>query len=188
MSENASSYSNSNSASLPPPSALESIVLGGLVVGVLDILDAITFSAIRSGTKPVTVLQSVAAGLIGRQAAFGGGARTAALGLALHFLNATLFAIAYYFLCRSFPALNRHAIIAGLIYGVAAHLVMQYIVLPNSALGPRTRPVPLIGHINGYVGHALLVGLPISLISRWSAKRQMAKNSGLRSQFLIPDS
>jgi len=59
---------------------------------------------------------------------------------------------------------------------------MQYIVLPNSALGPRTRPAPFIVHVNGYVGHALLVGLPIALISRWSAKRQMAKNSGLRTQ------
>jgi uncharacterized membrane protein YagU involved in acid resistance len=181
MSDNASTYSN-NAASLPPPSALESILLGGLVVGVLDILDAITFSAIRSGTRPATVLQSVAAGLLGREAAFNGGAKTAALGLALHFLNATLFAIAYYFISRFFPAINRHAIIAGLLYGVAAHLVMQYIVLPNSALGPRTRPAPFIVHVNGYVGHALLVGLPIALISRWSAKRQLAKNSGLRSQ------
>ena len=178
MSDNASTYSN---ASLPPPNALESILLGGLVVGVLDILDAITFSAIRSGTKPVTVLQSVAAGLLGREAAFGGGARTAVLGLALHFLNATLFAIAYYFMSRFVPTLNRHAVIAGLLYGVAAHLVMQYIVLPNSALGPRTRPAPFIVHVNGYVGHALLVGLPIALISRWSAKRQLAKNSGVRT-------
>ena len=37
MSDNARTDSNS---SLPPPSALESILLGGLVVGVLDILDA----------------------------------------------------------------------------------------------------------------------------------------------------
>ena len=174
MSDKAPSYSDSNS--LPHPSALESILLGGLAVGILDILDAITFSAIRSGTKPVTVLQSVAAGLLGREAAFNGGARTAAFGLALHFLNATLFAIAFYVLSRFSPTLIRHAVIAGLLYGVAAHLVMQYIVLPNSALGPRTRPFTLVVHVNGYLGHALLVGLPIALIARWSAKRQQAKD------------
>jgi uncharacterized membrane protein YagU involved in acid resistance len=178
MSDNSISGSN-NLNSLPPPRALESILLGGLTVGVLDILDAITFSAIRSGTKPVTVLQSVAAGLLGREAAFNGGPRTAVLGLALHFLNATLFAIAYYFLARVLPTINRHAVVAGLLYGVAAHLVMQFIVLPNSALGPRTRPTPLVVHINGYVGHALLVGLPIALISWWSAKRRQAKSATL---------
>ncbi|MEP6570057.1 MAG: hypothetical protein ABJC10_09805 [Acidobacteriota bacterium] len=176
MSDNSISRSN-NPNSLPPPRALESILLGGLAVGVLDILDAITFSAIRSGTKPVTVLQSVAAGLLGREAAFNGGAKTAVLGLALHFLNATLFATAYYFLTRVLPKINLHAIVAGVLYGVAAHLVMQYIVLPNSELGPRTRPTALIVHINGYVGHALLVGLPIALISRWSVKRQQAKSA-----------
>src|SRR5258705_5412369 len=125
MSDNARSYSQNNSDSLPPPSALESILLGGLVVGVLDILDAITFSAIRSGTKPVTVLQSVAAGLLGREAAFGGGAKTAALGLALHFLNATLFPIAYYFISRFVPAPNRHVVIAGLLLCVGAPLGMR---------------------------------------------------------------
>ena len=173
MSNNAPSYSNAQS--LPHPRALESILLGGLAVGVLDILDAITFSAIRSGTKPITVLQSVAAGLLGRDAAFNGGAKTAALGLALHFLNATLFATAFYLLSRFLPTLTRHAVIAGLLYGVAAHLVMQYIVLPNSALGPRTRPFTWVVHVNGYLGHALLVGLPIALIARWSAKRQHTK-------------
>jgi uncharacterized membrane protein YagU involved in acid resistance len=141
-------------------------------VGVLDIMDAITFSGIWRGTKPITVLQSVAAGLLGRESAFGGGAKTAALGLMLHFLNATLFATAFYFLSRFLPMLTRHAVISGLLYGVAAYLLMTYIVIPHSALGPRTRPIPWIVHLNGYIGHALLVGLPIALIARWSARRR----------------
>jgi hypothetical protein len=73
MSEAAIPNSYDQANSLPPPRALESILLGGLAVGVQDILDAITFSAIRSGTPPARVLQSVAAGLLGRDAAFGGG-------------------------------------------------------------------------------------------------------------------
>jgi len=171
MSEDAipSSYVKDNS--LQPPRALESIVLGGLAVGVLDILDAITFSHFWSGAAPARILQSVAAGLLGRDAAFGGGAKTAVLGLVLHFLNATLFASAFYLLTRFFPVLTRHAIIAGLLYGVAAYLLMTYFVLPHSALGPRTRPIPWQVQVNGYVGHALLVGLPIALAARWSARR-----------------
>jgi uncharacterized membrane protein YagU involved in acid resistance len=171
MSEASTSSSLDQANFLTRPRALESILLGGLVVGVLDILDAIIFSAIRSGTPPARVLQSVAAGLLGRDAAFGGGAKTAALGLAFHFLNATLFATAFYLLASFFPVLTRHAIVAGLLYGVAAYLLMTYFVLPHSALGPRTRPIPWVVQVNGYVGHALLVGLPIALISRWSARR-----------------
>lgn len=171
MSEDAIPSSYNKDHSLPPPRALETIALGGLAVGVLDILDAITFSHFWSGTAPARVLQSVAAGLLGRDAAFGGGAKTAALGLALHFLNATLFATVFYLLSRVSPGVIRHAVIAGLLYGAAAHLVMAYVVIPLSALGPRTRPAPWPIQVNSYVGHALLVGLPIALIARWSARR-----------------
>lgn len=166
----------SDSLELPPPRAFDTIVYGGLAVGVLDILDAIIFFGWYRGTSPASVLQSVAGGLYGREA-FNGGAKTAALGLCLHFLNATLFAAAFYFLSRILPMLTRHAVIAGLLYGVAAYLVMTYIVVPNSAYGPRTRPIPWPVHINGYVGHALLVGLPIALITRWSAKRRNRRAS-----------
>jgi uncharacterized membrane protein YagU involved in acid resistance len=170
MTDNATTHSNNNGNSLPHPRAFDTIVYGGLAVGVLDILDAMTFFGIRSGVTPVGVLQSVAAGLLGRQAALNGGAKTAVLGLVLHFLNATLFATAFYFLSRILPVLTRHAVIAGLLYGVAAYLVMTYIVVPHSALGPRTRPIPWPVHLNGVIGHALLVGLPIALIARRSAK------------------
>jgi hypothetical protein len=172
MSEDAIPDSYDNPNSLPYPRALESIVLGGLAVGVLDILDAITFFGLWGGAKPVGVLQSVAAGLLGREAAYGGGAKTAALGLALHFLNATLFATGFYLLSRFFPVITRHPIISGLLYGVAAHLVMAHIVIPLSALGPRPRTPPWPVQVNSYVGHALLVGLPIALISYWSARRR----------------
>ena len=171
MNHNAVKNSLNQTNSLPPPRAFEAIVYGGLAVGVLDILDAITFFGWYRQMTAVSVLQSVAGGLYGRDA-FNGGAKTAVLGLCLHFLNATLFATAFYFLSRILPVLIRHAVIAGLAYGVAAHLVMQYIVIPHSAYGPSTRPTPWPAHVNGYVGHALLVGLPIALIARWSAKRR----------------
>ena len=126
----------------PKPRAFDTIVYGGLLVGVLDILDAMIFYGVRSGITPVRILQSVAAGLLGR-ASYTGGAKTAALGLLLHFFNATLFAIGYYFLSRLLPWLNRNAVIAGLLYGVAAYFIMTFIVVPLSAIGPRTTPIPL---------------------------------------------
>lgn len=170
MSANATTYSPNQSHPLPPR-ALEAIVYGGLVVGVLDILDAITFFGLWGGMTPVRVLQSVAGGLYGRET-FNGGAKTAVLGLCLHFLNATLIAAAFYVLCRIWPTLTRYAVSAGLAYGVFVYFVMTYIVVPHSAYGPRTRPILWPSHVNGLVGHALLVGLPIALIASWSAKRR----------------
>ena len=135
----------------------------------LDILDAMIFYGVRSGITPVRILQSVAAGLLGR-ASYTGGAKTAALGLLLHFFNATLFAIGYYFLSRLLPWLNRNAVIAGLLYGVAAYFIMTFIVVPLSAIGPRTTPIPWAVFLNGIIGHALLVGWPLALVARRSAK------------------
>jgi uncharacterized membrane protein YagU involved in acid resistance len=154
----------------PPasPRAFDTILYGGLIVGVLDILDAITFFGIAYGLTPIRVLQSVASGLLGR-ASYAGGLKTALLGLLLHFLNATIIATIYYFLSRLLPILIRHAVLAGLLYGVAAYFVMSFIVVPLSAIGPRPGP-PLAVFLNGIIGHALLVGLPIALVARRSAR------------------
>ena len=64
------------------------IFWGGLIAGTLDICAAFLTAWLRAGVTPVRVLHFVASGLIGA-AAFNGGARTAILGLALHFLIAT---------------------------------------------------------------------------------------------------
>src|SRR5882672_10827195 len=152
------------------PRAFDTVVYGGLIVGVLDILDAIIFSAIRSHVTPVRVLQSVAGGLLGREATFSGGLKTALLGLVLHFLIATILATVFYVASYILPVLLQHAVLAGLAYGVAVYFVMTYVVIPHSAYGPRNTPVPWTVFLNGIIGHALLVGLPIALVARRSAK------------------
>ena len=50
---------------VPPPLA---VLAGGLAAGVIDISYACTFWAIKAGTPPTRILQSVAAGLLGRRA------------------------------------------------------------------------------------------------------------------------
>lgn len=60
------------------------VSMAALAAGTLDILFAMAFSHLRAGVTPTRTLHSVAAGLLGRDS-FGGGAATAALGLALHF-------------------------------------------------------------------------------------------------------
>ena len=156
---------------LPRPRAFDSIVYGGLAVGVLDFFDATIFFGLWYKVTPTRIWHSVAAGLLGRERAIAGGLKTVVLGLFLHFLIATIIAAVFYCAARILPWLIKHAVISGLMYGVAAYFVMTYVVVPLSAIGPRTAPVPWPSFLNGIIGHALLVGLPVALIAARSARR-----------------
>src|SRR3989442_5019298 len=92
--------------------ALAPILLGGLIAGTLDISYACIYSYIRRGTRPVVILQSVASGALG-QPAFTGGAKSAVLGLAFHFLIALIAATVYYFASRVISFMITHAAISG---------------------------------------------------------------------------
>jgi hypothetical protein len=74
--------------------SVQAILLGGFAAGTLDITAAFINSGLRGGS-PARALQSIAGGLPGREATFQGGLKTAALGLALHFLIATTWAAFY---------------------------------------------------------------------------------------------
>jgi hypothetical protein len=172
MSEHAPANYVSDAARLKPSTprrtrAFETILYGGLVVGVLDALDATIFSGVR-GVSPLRVWQFVASGVLGR-ASFGGGLKTAALGLSFHFVIAFILAGVYYAASLYLPTLLRRAVWCGLIYGVAVYFVMNYVVLPLSAAPPL--PFSLASFVNGVVGHALIVGLPIALIARRASRR-----------------
>lgn len=140
---------------------------GGLVVGVLDALDAMIFSGLHGGVSPSRVWQFVASGVLGR-ASFSGGTKTVLLGLLIHFLISFVLAAIYYGASVKFPMLLRRAALWGVIYGVAVYFVMNYVVLPLSAAPPLSFSVASL--LNGVIGHALLVGLPIALIARRSQK------------------
>src|SRR5215510_833758 len=105
------------------PSAAKAILIGGLIAGALDITYACVFSYIRSGRTPGFILQSVASGALGRRA-FEGGASTAALGLAFHFLIALVAATVYYLASRVLRLMITKAIICGILYGLCVYVVM----------------------------------------------------------------
>ena len=152
------------------PRALETILLGGAVIAILDIANAMTFWALYRGTEPRVVLQSVAAGLLGRPAAFSGGAPTAWLGAFLHVFIASCIAAVYYAACVCLPFLLKRPFVSGAAYGAVVYLVMNYAVVPLS----RTRPAPFVPawFLANFLGHVLLVGMPLALIARWSASRR----------------
>lgn len=151
--------------------AFETIVYGGLAIGILDFLDASIFFPLYYGISWVDVWHGPASGFIGREASRAGGLNTAMLGIFAHFLVAFSIATVYFLLSRFIPFLVKHPVISGLIYGVAAHFVMQYVVIPLSAIGTVPNWPPIGSLLNSLIGHALLVGLPVGLIAAWSAKK-----------------
>jgi hypothetical protein len=156
------------------PRAFETIVYGGLAIGIFDFIDASTFFPLYYGISFQDVWHGPAAGLIGREASRGGGLNTAVLGILGHFLVAFCIATVYFLLSRFIPFLIKHPVISGLIYGVAAHFVMQYVVVPLSAIGSVPNWPPIGSLLNSLLGHAFLVGLPVALIAAWSARKNAA--------------
>ena len=68
------------------PRAFETIVYGGLAVGMLDFLDASIFFPLYYGISFQQVWWGPASGIIGRDAAKAGGWNTALFGILMHFV------------------------------------------------------------------------------------------------------
>jgi hypothetical protein len=157
------------------PKAIQVILIGGLIAGTLDLTGACISSWFRAGVGPVGVMQFIASGLLG-SASSTGGAKTAVLGVALHFLIATVATAVFYFASRTLRFLVEHAITAGLLYGVAVYLFMNFVVLPLSAIPQRAAP-PLSGRIIGLLIIMFCIGLPIAVIVRWFSRPHPASAS-----------
>jgi len=145
---------------------ISKIFLGGFVVGVLDISYAILFWWLRARVSPVRIFQSVAAGLLGRDAARAGGIRTALLGAALHFLIAFTIVLVYASASRMMPLLIRRPILCGTVYGVLVYAVMNYVVIPLSAAGGGGGGTVMLWIVCSILVHAFLIGVPAALFSR----------------------
>ena len=151
------------------PRAFGTIVLGGLLVALLDGLFAITYYGVILGVPKLRIFQTVAGGLLGTTRAYSGGTKTFLLGICLHIVVAICIATVYYFASLKLPILIQHPVISGLIYGMVAYLGMKFVVTPLSAVG--RRPIPRLSiFLTEIIGHAFLVGLPIAVMARRSAK------------------
>jgi hypothetical protein len=145
------------------PKFYQPILLGGAIAGSLDLTGAFVTAWLRTGTTPVQILHFVASGLIGA-ASFTGGAKTAALGAALHYLIATTWTAVYFIASRKIKFLTSQPVVAGLLYGIVVYVFMNFVVLPLSAV-QRGNPT-LTGRLIGLLVIMFCIGLPIALIVR----------------------
>jgi len=153
----------------PRPQAAPTILLGGLIAGILDGLDAVVFYRAAFSVPPTRLFQGIARGLLG-SSALTGGWKTVVLGIALHFTVAIGAAAFFYIASLLTPALFRHAWICGPAFGVGLYLFMQHVVIPLSAIPKRTHPAPLMDVLDQLLSHMCFVGLPLALMARRFAR------------------
>jgi len=149
----------------------QAILAGGLAVSVLDGANALVAYKLVYGMSPLAIYQFVASGLLGQEA-FAGGARTALLGVLVHFAIAFAAAAVFVLASERLPQLRSHALAWGLGYGLVVFAVMSFVVTPLSRMPPSTPTLALL--LDGVIGHALLVGLPIALAARHYLGRSAA--------------
>ncbi len=136
--------------------ALRGIMLGGFFAGLADFIYP-SVTAVMAGNSWMRPWKGVASGLLG-PGARQGGVGTALLGAALHFFICFAAAALLYVIVSRVKFVPRQWIVLGILYGVAFALVMNYVVLPLSAIG---RPIyPLEGIHTTFFFHTLLVGWP----------------------------
>lgn len=112
---------------------LPQLLLGGVVLGTLDIVFAYVFW-VSKGATVAGIFRSIARGVLG-DASREGGATAAWLGAGLHYFIATLMVAVYYLAARKYPALVQRPVALGLLYGLVLYAVMNFVVLPLSAAG-----------------------------------------------------
>lgn len=113
---------------------LSAILIGGLVAGALDIAYAFfIYGDLSYGMSPIQVLQSVAAGWIGREPAMAGGISTAVLGAITHFGIAIVMAAVFVLAAQLSSSLRKSALLWGALYGLVLYVAMNYVIAPLSA-------------------------------------------------------
>ncbi len=135
-----------------------------LIAGTLDIADALVWNLFR-GVRPSNVFQYIASGLIGVRA-FRLGAGSVVLGVVLHYAIALIWTAIFYLLARNFALLLRRPVLNGLLYGICVYVVMNFVVLPLSAIPPALHAPTFGSRINGILALMFCIGLTISLLMR----------------------
>jgi uncharacterized membrane protein YagU involved in acid resistance len=117
-----------------PRAVFRTIIIAGFTAGTIDIAAA---CLINMRSLPV-ILQAIESGLLGR-ASFQGGAFAAVLGLILQWAMSCLIAAIYVLAVRRMALLRRHWIASGVAFGCIVFIVMNYVVVPLSAVGHAPR-------------------------------------------------
>lgn len=143
------------------------VVAGGLVIAIADAILFSTYWGLQ-GVSGLRILQVIAGGLLGREAAFAGGVATMLLGALLHVLIAIAFVAVYAIAARFLPMLLVRWRMFAPLYGLAVFVVMTYVIVPLSRLGSPKTEQPA-WYLCGVVFHVVVVGM----VSGYYARRAL---------------
>ena len=113
-----------------PRSIPGAILLAGVIAGTIDIGAA----ALINAASIAVILKAIASGILGK-ASFERGIEAESLGLLLQWAMSILIAAIFVITASRVNILKRQWLAAGLAYGVVVFFVMNYLVVPLSAIG-----------------------------------------------------
>jgi hypothetical protein len=140
-------------------STLGGILLAGFIAGTIDIGAA----ALINAASIAVILKAIASGILG-SASFEQGIEAEVLGLLLQWAMSILIAAIFMISASWVDMLKRRWLAAGLAYGVVVFFVMNYAVVPLSAIG-RAPHFTLLRFIANLLA-MLLFGVIISFVAR----------------------
>ncbi|UGQ47820.1 hypothetical protein [Massilia endophytica] len=146
------------------------ILRWGTIIAVLDIGSALVYWSVFKDVAPARIFQSVAAGLLGREA-FSGGIATALLGAGLHWAIACGMAAVFAALVRARPGLLGTPLLTACLTGLTIYALMNGVVVPLSNAMPFRLDWPWVA-FNVIVSHMLCVGLCLVLLARRELARK----------------
>lgn len=144
------------------------ILLAGVIAATCDMIFACTFNGLRSGVSPERVMQFIASGWVGYDAARAGGAATAALGFVSHYFILIVAAALYFVPLKRSQWMRSNSVAAGALYGVCIYAFMHLVVLPLSN-APALKP-NWVGMSADFSMHVLVIGPAIALSLRKFAR------------------
>jgi hypothetical protein len=145
--------------------AIQAALIGGLLAGAIDIGAAcVIFHA-----PPGPVLKSIAAGIVGHDAAKAGGMDIVLLGAFLQAFISVVAAGIYAFASIRLPMLVNQWLICGILFGGACDLFLMQIVGPLAGL--HMSPVGSYYWWANLIANMLTFGPPIAFVSQRFARR-----------------
>jgi len=146
--------------------ALWTVLWIGLVAGTLDITENIVFVAFR-GITPWRIFQYISSGVFGAHS-FQMGWTSVWLGVVIHYAIALIWTTIFFIVATqfNFSVLTRRTVLSGVIYGLIVYVVMNFVVLPLTALPARPAPPTIVSRINAVLALVFCIGLTIALLTK----------------------
>jgi hypothetical protein len=141
------------------------VLLTGLLAGVLDLTYAYLDVLVRSGRFAAKMFQYIAGGALGLASSMKGGLPVILLGVFCHFFIAFSFTLFFFLLYRKIKLSLLNPYVLALLYGIFIWCVMNLLVLPLTALPPRTIDWGK-GAFDALM-FGLSFGLPLVFSARW---------------------